>query len=187
MMRRFGLTAALMVVTFAGACGPQPAGAPATGAGQLAPSQPRADPEGTQKTLRVLVQREPNGFSSISQTGSSSATSGGSRNVLFLAHDHLTAEIELDTFVPQLADALPSVARGTWVLNPDGTMDVTWKLRPNTKWHDGTALDVGRSALFVHHLYGPRSSDHWVAASSTRLSHGAGSADVCRSVQDPEQ
>lgn len=24
------------------------------------------------------------------------------------------------------------------MLNPDGTMDTTWKLRPNEKWHDGT-------------------------------------------------
>src|SRR5206468_11213475 len=38
---------------------------------------------------------------------------------------------------PLLAVELPSVENGTWRLNPDGTMDVTWKIPANVKWHDG--------------------------------------------------
>src|SRR5665213_1713580 len=33
---------------------------------------------------------------------------------------------------------VPSVTDGTWIVSPDGTMKVTWRLRPNIKWHDGT-------------------------------------------------
>ena len=38
---------------------------------------------------------------------------------------------------PLLAQELPSRDPGTWVVNADGTMRTTWKLRPNTRWHDG--------------------------------------------------
>jgi peptide/nickel transport system substrate-binding protein len=38
----------------------------------------------------------------------------------------------------QLAAEEVSTQNGTWRLNPDGSMDVTWKLRPNVKWQDGT-------------------------------------------------
>ena len=40
--------------------------------------------------------------------------------------------------VPLLAAELPTVANGGVVLRPDGGMDVTWKLRPGVRWHDGT-------------------------------------------------
>jgi peptide/nickel transport system substrate-binding protein len=46
---------------------------------------------------------------------------------------------------PMLAERLPSVDDGTWVINPDGSMRLTWQLRRNAKWHDGrpfTAKDV---------------------------------------------
>jgi peptide/nickel transport system substrate-binding protein len=40
--------------------------------------------------------------------------------------------------VPLLAAALPTVDNGGVVLRPDGGMDVTWRLRPGVRWHDGT-------------------------------------------------
>lgn len=39
--------------------------------------------------------------------------------------------------VPMLAERLPSVDDGSWVVNSDGTMQVTWRLRPGVTWHDG--------------------------------------------------
>src|SRR5947207_234051 len=39
--------------------------------------------------------------------------------------------------IPMLAEKLPSIDDGSWVLNPDGTMRQTWNLRRNVKWHDG--------------------------------------------------
>jgi len=38
----------------------------------------------------------------------------------------------------QLAEAIPTVENGLWKVNPDGTMETTWKIRPGVKWHDGT-------------------------------------------------
>jgi peptide/nickel transport system substrate-binding protein len=40
--------------------------------------------------------------------------------------------------VPVLAAEIPTPANGGVTLRPDGGMDVTWKLRPGVKWHDGT-------------------------------------------------
>jgi len=47
--------------------------------------------------------------------------------------------------VPVLAAEIPTIQNGGVVMRPDGGMDVTWKLRPNVKWHDGkphTSADV---------------------------------------------
>ncbi|MBY0489686.1 MAG: peptide ABC transporter substrate-binding protein [Gemmatimonadaceae bacterium] len=40
--------------------------------------------------------------------------------------------------VPVLAAEIPTLANGGVVRRKDGGMDVTWKLRPGVKWHDGT-------------------------------------------------
>ena len=47
--------------------------------------------------------------------------------------------------IPVLAERIPSIDDGTWVVNTDGTMRMTWRLRRDVKWHDGrpfTARDV---------------------------------------------
>lgn len=41
--------------------------------------------------------------------------------------------------VPVLASEIPTVGNGGVVMRADGGMDVTWKLRPGVKWHDGVA------------------------------------------------
>lgn len=40
--------------------------------------------------------------------------------------------------VPVLAAEIPTLANGGVRIRPDGGMDVTWKLRPGVRWHDGT-------------------------------------------------
>jgi peptide/nickel transport system substrate-binding protein len=39
-----------------------------------------------------------------------------------------------------LAEAVPTVDNGLWKLLPDGGMELTWKIRDGTTWHDGTPL-----------------------------------------------
>jgi len=43
---------------------------------------------------------------------------------------------------PWLVQKIPSIQDGDWVVNSDGTMVVTWRLRPNIKWSDGVPLAV---------------------------------------------
>jgi peptide/nickel transport system substrate-binding protein len=40
----------------------------------------------------------------------------------------------------QLAEDVPTIQNGLWKVFPDGRMETTWKLRPNTRWHDGVPL-----------------------------------------------
>jgi peptide/nickel transport system substrate-binding protein len=42
------------------------------------------------------------------------------------------------TIQPQNAEQIPSIENGLWKVNPDGTMETTWKIKPGVKWHDGT-------------------------------------------------
>jgi peptide/nickel transport system substrate-binding protein len=44
---------------------------------------------------------------------------------------------------PQLGEAVPSTENGLWKLLPDGRMEMTWKIKPNARWHDGTPLTAG--------------------------------------------
>ncbi len=43
---------------------------------------------------------------------------------------------------PRLAEALPSVENGLWIVAPDGSMETTWKIRPGAKWHDGAPFNA---------------------------------------------
>lgn len=53
---------------------------------------------------------------------------------------------------PRLAADLPSRDRGTWVVNADGTMATSWKLRPNALWHDGERV-TARDIAFAFRVY----------------------------------
>ena len=93
------------------------------------------------KTIRIAMQAqaEPNeGIVNII----SGASIGGSA-----AFEHeLTFHADLTTLNPQstlqavLATQVPSLEDGSWNVFDDGRMEVTWKLRPNIFWHDGTPL-----------------------------------------------
>jgi peptide/nickel transport system substrate-binding protein len=57
----------------------------------------------------------------------------------------LVTNDEKMNIVPVLAAEVPTLENGDVRLRPDGGMDVTWKLRPGIKWHDGyahTSADV---------------------------------------------
>ena len=57
----------------------------------------------------------------------------------------LVTNDEKMNIVPVLAAEVPTLENGGVKLRPDGGMDVTWKLRPGVKWHDGvphTSADV---------------------------------------------
>ena len=140
-----GIAAAVVAATGAGAPAVPNA---STGGGQSASSASRGP-----KVLTLAVQRELKGFAKFTGVAAGGGNPGaGNSQVAKIGHSYLALEDETGTFIPQLAFELPSVAKGTWTINADGTMDTTWKLKPNVRWHDGTPFTaedlVFGSALF---------------------------------------
>ena len=120
----------MLVASFA--CAAPPSTPSVTSGGEASPpSVARA------KALTIGVQREPTDLGVLFGQGTAT-TAGGAGSVKVIAHDKLAVEMELDTWRPQLALDLPSLQAGTWKVNPDGTMDTIWRIRPNVFWHDGT-------------------------------------------------
>lgn len=108
-----------------------PACAP-PGAGQ-AGAPAAADPARAAKVLILGQTTEPTDLAEFAIQATR-----GNTTVINIAHQGLSATDERDARIPVLASAVPSIQAGTWRLNPDGTMETTWKLRPNIKWQDGT-------------------------------------------------
>ena len=127
-------------LVLASACSPRPPGGSAVEGGVQA--QREAGP----KILTIGRMREPayiEGF-----IGGVSFAS----EVRDFIHNYLTVQSYRDESVPQLAAELPAADRGTWLVRADGSMDVTWKLRPNVRWHDGTPF-TSDDMLFSYQLY----------------------------------
>ena len=75
----------------------------------------------------------------------------------------LTVWNEKMEVVPVLAEIVPSYDNGGVQVNPDGTMDVTWKLREGILWHDGaphTSADVAFTVKAINDpSYNPESTE----------------------------
>jgi peptide/nickel transport system substrate-binding protein len=123
-------TLALVMILSACTQQPQSPSAPSAGGGSQ-PSQPQAR---APKVLTVAAAREPTTFEGYTEQG----IQGGAGIAMDIAHNLLVVRNDKNVYVPQLAVEQLSVEKGTWRLNPDGSMDTTWKIHPNVKWHDGT-------------------------------------------------
>jgi peptide/nickel transport system substrate-binding protein len=85
--------------------------------------------------LRIATIREPvDGV--VLFSGSGDIT----KQVNWVFHTGLTTFDAQGNLLPRLARKVPSVEDGDWVVLPDGGMEVTWKIRPDVKWHDGARL-----------------------------------------------
>src|SRR4051794_9551210 len=100
------------------------------------PSAPGAQPARGPKTLTLGVQRGMPSFSPY--TGFSVSTSASS--ITQMVTDGLGYQDDEGIFHPLMAVELPSIEKGTWRVFDDGTMETTWHMRPNLKWHDGVPL-----------------------------------------------
>ena len=52
-------------------------------------------------------------------------------------HDFLVVLDNNGDPVPRLATGIPSRDTGSWRIEPDGTMETTWRLRSDARWHNG--------------------------------------------------
>ena len=97
------------------------------------------------KTLRLAMHTSNEPVGSLAGWGASTTVSSNDMNFVF--HAGLTTTEPSERTVPWIARKVPSISDGDWKLLPDGGMEVTWKLRPDVKWHDGTPLTSKDFAL----------------------------------------
>ncbi|MEA2639987.1 MAG: peptide/nickel transport system substrate-binding protein [Chloroflexota bacterium] len=143
MRRTSPIALLLMLVCLLAACAPA----------QSTSSGPAAQPALAQpQAKKVLVYGYPKDFFSFDQyTGA--VTAGQLKSpALDLAGDFLARTDSFGVPHPSIAPELPAFDNGTWRVNPDGTMDLTWKLRPNVKWHDGAPFSAD-DVLFGYQVF----------------------------------
>jgi peptide/nickel transport system substrate-binding protein len=132
----------IVLGAFLTACA-SPAGGPATG-------QPAARQEGagSNRTLVVAVRAEPPSLSA-KPFRSLGLTADLSRRMF---NAGLTTRKDDGTTVPYLAESIPQLNTDAWRVSPDGTMETTYKLKPNLTWHDGRPLTAD-DFVFAHEVY----------------------------------
>jgi len=113
------------------------------------------------KVLTIGLQRELSGFGSF-QTG------GGGIAAPDIAHDALVNRSPTGGFEPSLAVDKPSVEKGTWRINADGTMELTWRIHPNVKWHDGAPF-TSADLVFTYMVYSDKDLPSSVASLLERV------------------
>lgn len=119
------VTLAACASTF-GRPGPAPSGGPAAAEGR------RAD---VPQRLMAAIRGEARNLSVV-------ASLPGGPEVRELLQSGLGVLDDRSLLRPQLAEAVPTVENGLWVLFPDGSMETTWRIRDGARWHDGTPLTV---------------------------------------------
>lgn len=118
-----------LLVALTLSCAPPPAGRTAEGA---------ASPASGPKTLRIAMQTSNEPASPAMWGGSGSGSA--SLEHYFIFHSNLTVFDSGKNVTARLAQKVPTVDDGDWKVLPGGGMEVTWKIRPDAKWHDGTQL-----------------------------------------------
>jgi peptide/nickel transport system substrate-binding protein len=86
-------------------------------------------------TMGVVAGEEP-------KDGGLPYGANGSNAVGPIFHASLTVYDERGNLQPRLAERVPTVESGDWKVHPDGSMEVTWKVRPGARWHDGAPFTV---------------------------------------------
>lgn len=141
---RFGIVVLLRVLLLA-ACGRAdvPASAPAGAEG--AETRPAI-----QRTLTMMALQVPLNFAA--------KPLGGLPSGLITQIPAKVLNANLSTYdergkpLPFLAESLPELNTATWRLFPDGTMETTYRLRPNLTWHDGQPL-TAEDFVFAARVY----------------------------------
>ena len=78
----------------------------------------------------------------------SGQTAAGLNAVDDMLSGRLAAFDDRGALLPQLAEAVPTVENGQWVVQPDGRMETTWRIRQGARWHDGTPF-TSQDVLFT--------------------------------------
>ena len=100
---------------------------------------------GPRGTIKIAWATEPENLHSKMAAGS------GLNEFFWVFNSFLTYYDFQGAAHPMLAREIPSQANGGWVVNPDGTMVTTYRLR-EARWHDGTPI-TAQDYVFGFEVY----------------------------------
>lgn len=138
------IATALAVLAVLAGCGSAQPGRPRS-SDQAADggAQPARGPTGT---LKIIWSIEPENLHS-------KLGAGGPFNEYHWVFNSMLTYLDFDGRPhPMLAREIPSQEKGDWVINPDGTMVTTYRLRDNARWHDGKPLSA-QDYVFAFQVY----------------------------------
>jgi peptide/nickel transport system substrate-binding protein len=116
-------------------------------------SQEGAPVRAPQRTLVVVANQVPVDFAAKGLAGGVGAGTGVAENVpSTILNATLGISDERARVTPYLAESLPQLNTDTWKLFPDGTMETTYRLKPNLTWHDGNPL-TAEDFVFAWEVY----------------------------------
>src|SRR6266571_2377837 len=112
-------------------------------ASQSQPAQQASSAEGPKTAGRTRITAAILGDPyTLSATVNTAGTGGqpGVEEIEKLIHAGLSISDDRGVLRPQLGEAVPSLESGEWRVQPDGRMELTWKIKPNARWQDGTPV-----------------------------------------------
>jgi peptide/nickel transport system substrate-binding protein len=96
--------------------------------------QPDTPARSAPKTLVMAINEDPRNF----WDGVNGGGGSGSREIGHMVNQYLANILPDGQAVPRLLAEMPSADKGTWTVFPDGRMEVTYRVHPGVRWHDGT-------------------------------------------------
>lgn len=123
-------------------------GRPSANEAHSATNPVASTPPGPKGTLRIAWGAEPPTLAPKIASGGSTALT----EVSIALNSALTYRTPTGENLPQIAAEVPTLESGAWVVNADGTMVTTYRLRPNARWHDGRPLTAADFA-FAFEVY----------------------------------
>ena len=127
MMVRHAVFASIAALAVLAGCAPQPGGTGGGSQSERAPTQPK-------RVVAAVMDEIPMVYQKLNPA----SRFRGVEAVQDMVGAGLTIQTPEGQRQPELAEAVPTIENGLWKVAADGTMDVTWHIRPNTMWHDGT-------------------------------------------------
>lgn len=112
--------------------------APASQPGQQGTSGEGQRP-GTRTRITAGILGDPY---TLSATVNTAGTGGqpGVEEVERLIHAGLSISDDKGVLRPVLGEAVPSLDNGLWRVQPDGRMELTWKIKSDARWQDASAV-----------------------------------------------
>jgi peptide/nickel transport system substrate-binding protein len=106
-------------------------------------------------TVTIVIPEDPPSFNAVI------SDSGYDALVSHLALLGLTAIDPDGKVYPVLASELPSQENGAVIIDKDGKMDVTWKMRKDITWADGTPV-TANDVLFTYKAITDKKTGSWI-------------------------